>query len=113
GAPEGCITQVSTRKILSSWPRPTRVPHAARGVRPMYRHGSTPSRLTCREQRARPDEGWAASPDPATSAASDGDVRHDLVARVRREIEAGTYDTPERLEAALRRLFECLAAPAV
>jgi len=34
-----------------------------------------------------------------------GEVRHDLVARVRREIAAGTYDTPEKMEAALERLI--------
>ena len=31
-------------------------------------------------------------------------IRWDLVARIRREIAAGTYDTPEKLEAALRKL---------
>ena len=36
--------------------------------------------------------------------AADPAVRADLVARVRREIAAGTYDTPERWEAALDRL---------
>lgn len=34
------------------------------------------------------------------------EVRHELVARVRAEIAAGTYDTPQKLEAAL----ECLLA---
>ena len=34
------------------------------------------------------------------------DVRADLVARVRAEILAGTYETPERLEIALDRLLE-------
>ena len=38
------------------------------------------------------------------------DVRQDLVARVRQEIQAGTYDTPEKLEAALDRLAARLAA---
>ena len=33
-------------------------------------------------------------------------IRYDLVARVRREIEAGTYETTEKLEAALSRLLE-------
>jgi hypothetical protein len=33
-------------------------------------------------------------------------IRHDLVARVRREIEAGTYDTEEKWEAALDCLLE-------
>lgn len=32
------------------------------------------------------------------------DVRHELVRRVRQEILAGTYDTPEKLEAALDRM---------
>ena len=35
-------------------------------------------------------------------------IRHDLVERVRREIAAGTYETPERWEAALDRLLEHL-----
>lgn len=39
-------------------------------------------------------------------AASDPTIRHDLVARVRREIESGTYDTDEKLEAALARLLD-------
>ena len=34
--------------------------------------------------------------------------RADLVARVRKEIAAGTYDTPEKWEAALSRLLEKL-----
>ena len=33
-------------------------------------------------------------------------IRRHLVERVRREIAAGTYDTPEKLEAALQRLLE-------
>ncbi|MBY0527623.1 MAG: flagellar biosynthesis anti-sigma factor FlgM [Gemmataceae bacterium] len=36
---------------------------------------------------------------------SDPDVRTDLVKRVRAQIAAGTYDTPERWEAALDRLL--------
>jgi negative regulator of flagellin synthesis FlgM len=33
------------------------------------------------------------------------EIRHDLVARVREEIAAGTYDTPEKMHAALERLL--------
>ena len=36
-------------------------------------------------------------------------IRSDLVERVRKEIEAGTYDTPEKWEAALDRLLEHLS----
>jgi hypothetical protein len=39
---------------------------------------------------------------------TDATIRHDLVARIRREIAAGTYDTPEKLEAALAILLERL-----
>ena len=39
---------------------------------------------------------------------SKGAIRKDLVERVRREITAGTYDTPERWEAALDRLLDCI-----
>ncbi|MDB5307212.1 MAG: hypothetical protein JWO38_1414 [Gemmataceae bacterium] len=52
-----------------------------------------------------------AAPDPAvgpagcsTEPGADG-IRHELVARVRREIEAGTYDTEEKWLAAEERLF--------
>ncbi|MFB3890873.1 MAG: flagellar biosynthesis anti-sigma factor FlgM [Phycisphaerae bacterium] len=34
------------------------------------------------------------------------DIRADLVARVRSEIEAGTYETPERIDAAVDRLMD-------
>lgn len=44
-----------------------------------------------------------------TSApASDPQVRQELVDRVRKEIEAGTYDSPEKWEAALDHLLERL-----
>jgi hypothetical protein len=38
-------------------------------------------------------------------ACADDSIRHDLVARVRQQIAAGTYDTPEKMELALERLF--------
>ncbi len=34
------------------------------------------------------------------------EIREDLVARVRAEIDAGTYETPERLEQTVDRLME-------
>jgi len=36
------------------------------------------------------------------------DVRADLVARVKQEIKAGTYETPEKIEAAVERLLDDL-----
>ena len=47
---------------------------------------------------------------PVNPPLYEADVRHDLVARVRQEIQAGTYDTAEKLEAALDRLAARLAA---
>lgn len=40
--------------------------------------------------------------------AAGGSIRVELIERVRREIEAGTYETPEKWEAALDRLLENL-----
>jgi negative regulator of flagellin synthesis FlgM len=36
------------------------------------------------------------------------EVRTELVARVKKEIEAGTYETPERIDAAIDKLMEDL-----
>lgn len=36
------------------------------------------------------------------------DVRADLVARVKQEIKAGTYETPEKIEIAVERLLDDL-----
>ena len=47
--------------------------------------------------------GWDRTEQPGP----DG-IRHGLVARIRREIEAGTYDTEERWLAAEERLFRCV-----
>ena len=49
---------------------------------------------------------------PAAAAASQaseaGDVRSELVARVRSEIAAGTYETADKLGAAVERLLDQL-----
>lgn len=44
--------------------------------------------------------------EAAIQAAEGGEIRADLVARVRGEIAAGTYETPEKLDAALDRLLD-------
>jgi hypothetical protein len=53
---------------------------------------------------------WASTKRKARKhiAASGPEIRADLVARVRGQIAAGTYDTPERWEAALDRLSRSL-----
>jgi len=79
----------------------------------MYRHGATSltgpvsfTRLwwTVPTEAPEADENRTV---PAPRTAPD-DIRHDLVARVRREIAAGTYETPDKLETALARLVNRL-----
>ena len=53
------------------------------------------------EQQRRPDSVGAQEDEEPM-------IRKELVERVRREIAAGDYDTPERWEAALDRLFDRL-----
>lgn len=48
---------------------------------------------------------WPRTPAPRARRADDPAIRFELVQRVRREIAAGEYDTPERFEAALERLL--------
>jgi hypothetical protein len=43
-----------------------------------------------------------------SDVADEDEIRLDLVSRVRAEIAAGTYDTPEKWEVALGRLLERL-----
>jgi hypothetical protein len=43
---------------------------------------------------------------PVPTDRTGGSIRHDLVARVRAEIAAGTYDTPEKWQAALDSFLE-------
>jgi anti-sigma28 factor (negative regulator of flagellin synthesis) len=50
-----------------------------------------------------------ASPAAAEQPGPDG-IRHELVARVRQEIAAGTYDTDEKWLAAEERLFARIEA---
>jgi hypothetical protein len=47
--------------------------------------------------------GWWAK--PARPARQKPAIRTDLVSRVRAEIAAGTYDTPERFEAAIAKML--------
>ena len=46
--------------------------------------------------------------EAAAQASEAGQVRSDLVARVRSEIASGTYETPDKLDAALDRLLDHL-----
>ena len=74
---------------------PTRPPAQRKGVS-MHSHG--PNVLTGPFSRKR--SCWM--------AADEAPIRQELVQRIRREIAAGTYDTPEKWQAALDRLGQRL-----
>jgi hypothetical protein len=92
--------------------RPARAVRAA-GETMMHRHGPSdytgPLRGTTAWWHGR-QEASAGQPEPTPSPVPDTSpgVRHDLVERVRREIAAGDYDTPEKWHAALDRLLDRL-----
>jgi hypothetical protein len=65
----------------------------------MYWHGPT----CLKGPISRSNAWWAPGAPPLREG-----IRVDLVERVRREIAAGTYDTPAKWEAALDRLYERL-----
>ena len=69
----------------------------------MYRYGPT-----CLDgPHAKNRLAWLLACEDSDPAPTE-DIRTDLVERVRREIAAGTYDTPEKWEAALDCLLERL-----
>ena len=80
--------------------------HGAHGVKGPHSNqranGTQPNQPT-----AGPSDELDISPaaQAAAQAAEAGEVRAELVARVRSEIAAGTYETPEKLDAALDGLL--------
>ena len=51
---------------------------------------------------------WSQSLGKPRTPRDENTIRADLVARVRREIAEGTYDTPQKLDIALERLLNRL-----
>ena len=60
----------------------------------------------CRRPRQALQTGEPADPPP--KAADPPAVRTELVARIRAQIKAGTYETPQRMQAAIEKLLEDL-----
>lgn len=72
--------------------------------------GSRPA--TGNQPAAKPQQTDSVDISPAADAAArsaDGEIRADLVARVKNEIAQGTYETPEKLDAALDNFLNELA----
>jgi hypothetical protein len=57
----------------------------------------------------RPRERVIATGSEARGRSTDKSVRTDLVGRVRREIAAGTYETPDKIDSAIDGLTRDLA----
>lgn len=77
--------------------------------RPNPRRVHVPKQRFSAERRLRQHVAQEFLPesDYMNALSSEPDVRQALVRRVRQEILAGTYDTPEKFEAALDRMANC------
>lgn len=78
-------------------PHPINAPHAHRPAQPAERTGAT--QITD-EVDISPAARQAEASQPP------GEVRQDRVQSIRAQIAQGTYETPEKLEAAVARLFD-------
>jgi negative regulator of flagellin synthesis FlgM len=80
--------------------------HGPHGINPPHSiHRSQPARSSSAPQGPdRVDISPAA--EAAVQASESGQVRVDLVNRIRAQIAAGTYETPEKLDVALDRLLD-------
>ena len=80
--------------------------HGAQGVKgPHTSQRASGSQPT---PQASPADSLDISPaaEAAAQAAEGGEVRSELITRVRNEIASGTYETPEKIDAALDRLLD-------
>ena len=80
--------------------------HGIHGVKGPHSSSRSSGPLSSRSTSGPSDE-VEISPagEAAAQAVEGGEIRADLVARVRSEIAAGTYETPEKLDAALEGLL--------
>lgn len=78
-------------------------PHGVKG--PHGNHKAAPSGSTS-GARGADEVQFSAAAEAAANAADAGNFRADLVARVRSEIAAGTYESPDKLDTALNRLLD-------
>jgi len=84
-------------------------PHGVNG--PNQNNGATPPSRAATQHTGTGDQldispaAEAAIRTADHGATDNGGIRADLVSRVRNEIAAGTYETPEKLDGALDRLL--------
>jgi negative regulator of flagellin synthesis FlgM len=107
--------QVATRARRHVDPRETPImqvsgihgPHGINAPHAPFKNQST------KEAAATPATGDRLEISPAAEAAvkatETGGIRQDVVNRIRSEIAAGTYETPDKLDGALNRLLDEIA----
>lgn len=83
--------------------------HGVHGIKGPYSSRTNGPRPNSSATAAGDQVEISAAGEAAAEAADTRDVRPDLVARVRNEIAAGTYETPEKLDAALESLLDDIA----
>jgi negative regulator of flagellin synthesis FlgM len=79
-------------------------PHGINAPHALRRPSETPPTQPAQPPVDRVEISPAA--EAALQAAESGAIRQDVVDRVRAEIAAGTYETPDKLDAALDRLLD-------
>lgn len=84
--------------------------HGAHGLQGPHSTHRTQSPLTSQAKPGVVDRvDISAAAEAASHASETGGVRHALVNQLRAQIAAGTYETPEKMEAALERMFDKMA----
>jgi negative regulator of flagellin synthesis FlgM len=80
-------------------------------------HGTNAPHITQRGQASQPTStgrvvDWldiSAAAEAAAQVVEGDEIRQDLVNQIRAQIAAGTYETPEKLDAALERMLDEIA----
>jgi negative regulator of flagellin synthesis FlgM len=81
-------------------------PHGINAPHSLHRaNASQPTSTTAGADRVE----ISPAAEAAIKLAETGDIRHDLVNAIRRQIADGTYETPEKLDAALSRMLDEIA----
>jgi len=80
--------------------------HGAHGINAPHFTQRTQGSQAAPASRAADRVEISPAAEAAAKAADTGDIRTDLVNSIRQQIAAGTYDTPDKMDAALSRLLD-------
>ena len=79
--------------------------HGPHGINPPHGLHRSPAAGEAAPSQGADRVEISAAAEAAVQAAETGDVRTDLVNRIRTQIAQGTYETPDKLDIALSRLL--------